>query len=110
MDEIESTAKALRGALVRYAALDSTSTARAAVSQQIFGVTASRRFLPCSTSWRTAFSRRRSDRLLSDVPPPALERCPCRPNAADAAQTWMRKFRRIGAYSSVVPDYPMAFN
>jgi hypothetical protein len=46
MDEIESTAKALRGALVRYAALDSTSTARAAVSQQIFGVTASRRFLP----------------------------------------------------------------
>jgi hypothetical protein len=43
MDEIESTAKALHGALMRYAALDSNSTARPAVAQHIFGVTASRR-------------------------------------------------------------------
>ena len=46
MDAIEATAKALHSALTRYAALDPNTTARAAVAQQIFGVTSSRHVLP----------------------------------------------------------------
>ena len=46
MDAIEATAKALQAALTKYAGLDPSSTARASVAQQIFGVTASRRLLP----------------------------------------------------------------
>ena len=46
MDAIEATAKALHGALLRYAALEPNSTARAAVAQSLFGVPASRHLLP----------------------------------------------------------------
>ena len=46
MDEIESAAKALHGALAKYASLEPRGTARAAVAQSLFGVPASRRLLP----------------------------------------------------------------
>jgi hypothetical protein len=46
MDDIESTAKALRSALTKYASLEARGTARAAVAQSLFGVPASRRLLP----------------------------------------------------------------
>jgi hypothetical protein len=46
MDEIEATAKALRGALMKYASLEPRATARVAVAQSLFGVSASRRLLP----------------------------------------------------------------
>ena len=46
MDQIEASAKALRDALTKYAALEPHGTARAAVAQSLFGVPASRRLLP----------------------------------------------------------------
>ena len=46
MDEIESTAKALHGALAQYASLEPRGTARATVAQSLFGIPASRRLLP----------------------------------------------------------------
>lgn len=45
MDDVESTAKALRGALMEYASLEPRGTARAAVAQSLFGVPMSRRLL-----------------------------------------------------------------
>jgi len=46
MDQIESIAKALHGALTKYASLEVRGTARAAVAQSLFGVPASKRLLP----------------------------------------------------------------
>ena len=46
MDKIEATAKALLGALMKYASLEPRGTAPAAVAQSLFGVAASRRLLP----------------------------------------------------------------
>jgi len=46
MDQIEASAKALRNALTKYAALEQHGTARAAVAQSLFGVPASKRLGP----------------------------------------------------------------
>ena len=45
MDQIEASAKALRDALTKYAALEQQGIARAAVAQSLFGVPASKRLL-----------------------------------------------------------------
>jgi len=46
MDQIEASAKALRDALTKYAALEQHGTARVAVAQSLFGVPATRLLLP----------------------------------------------------------------